>query len=76
MSPVNADVSGANCGDIVVGAKQAGCYPSLIQDTFMIQFCCGSGDCGAAGVSKRDLMGGTTSWPIVSSMISSFKNDV
>jgi hypothetical protein len=75
MSPVKAQVSGANCGDIVVAATHAGCYPSLIKDTFMIQFCCGSGDCGLAGVSKRDLDGETTAWPIVSFLISSLNDD-
>ena len=72
MSPVTSDTSGDNCGDVVVAAKNAGCYPSIIQSTFMIQYCCGSGDCSAAGIAsvKRGLGDDTVAWPIVSASLS------
>jgi hypothetical protein len=57
MSPVGQDVPGTNCGNIVLAAKHAGCYYTHLDETFMTQYCCGSGDCAEAGVggAKRDL---------------------
>lgn len=57
MSPVGQDVAGSNCGNIVLAAKDAGCLYAHLEDTFMVQYCCGSGDCSKAGVggSKRDI---------------------
>ena len=58
MSPVGQDVTGSNCGNVVLTAKDTGCYYTHLDATFMVQFCCGSGDCAAAtnGAShKRDL---------------------
>jgi hypothetical protein len=68
MSPVKQDVPGANCGDAVIAAKQVGCYPSLILDTLIVQYCCGSGDCAAGGVApvKRDSLGKSGAWSMVS----------
>lgn len=36
------------CGYFLTGWKKAGCYKTLITDSFMLQYCCGSGDCDAA----------------------------
>ena len=58
MSPVGQDVAGSNCGNIVLAAKHAGCLYAHLEETFMVQFCCGSGDCSKAGVggTKRDVL--------------------
>ena len=57
MSPVGQDVAGTNCGNVVLASKSAGCYYTHLDSTFMVQYCCGSGDCAAAGVGgvKRDV---------------------
>ena len=58
MSPVGQDVAGTNCGNIVLSTKHAGCLYAHLKETFMVQFCCGSGDCAGAGVggTKRDVL--------------------
>ena len=50
-------VRGKNCCNVILAAKNAGCYYTHLTDTFMVQYCCGSGDCAGAGVggAKRDL---------------------
>lgn len=57
MSPVGQDVAGANCGNVVLAQKNAGCYYTHLDSTFMTQYCCGSGDCAKAGVggAKRSV---------------------
>lgn len=58
MSPVGQDVIGSNCGNVILTAKDAKCYYTHLDTTFMIQYCCGSDDCAAAtnGASdKRSL---------------------
>jgi hypothetical protein len=66
MSPVAAEYSGG-CGKVVIQAANAGCYPSVIKDTFMVQYCCGAENCRAAGVRrKRSLDGRSERWTIVS----------
>lgn len=45
-TPASTDLPG--CGYYERGWSQAGCYYTSIQDSFMLQYCCGSGDCGAA----------------------------
>ena len=58
MSPVGQDVKGSNCGNVILDAKDAKCYYTHLDTTFMVQYCCGSDDCAAAtnGASdKRSL---------------------
>jgi len=57
MSPVGQDVAGTNCGNVILAEKHAGCFYTHLSETFMTQYCCGSGDCAQAGVggAKRDL---------------------
>ncbi|KAF2718949.1 hypothetical protein K431DRAFT_305544 [Polychaeton citri CBS 116435] len=43
-----------NCGYPVVANRGGVCFKAEIKPSFMIQFCCGTGDCTAAGVEKRD----------------------
>ncbi|KAK8133564.1 hypothetical protein PG984_005576 [Apiospora sp. TS-2023a] len=46
-----ASVHMAGCGNIVFSTTEAQCSGAIdIQDTFMVQFCCGTGDCDAAHV--------------------------
>lgn len=54
-SPANTDLPG--CGVTVGGFKNAICAAIDLKETFMVQFCCGSGDCTAAGVGARSIRG-------------------
>lgn len=51
-----------NCGFPIYGGKGGICLEVETKATFMVQFCCGTGDCTAAGV-KRDgaIIGNTLS---------------
>jgi len=47
-----------NCGGNVIVAQGATCAPIVIDNTFMVSFCCGTGDCSDAGApTKRDFSG-------------------
>ena len=48
-----ASVDEQECGVVVGAYKNAGCVAAVLKETFLVQFCCGTGDCGAAGVSKK-----------------------
>ncbi|OAQ64465.1 hypothetical protein VFPPC_05734 [Pochonia chlamydosporia 170] len=50
-SPADTDIQG--CGYPIGSFKHAACAAVNLDKTFMVQFCCGSGDCEAAGASKR-----------------------
>jgi hypothetical protein len=50
-----AGTSEAGCGQNVITAHNAACAFATLRNTFMLQWCCGDGDCEAAGASKRDL---------------------
>jgi hypothetical protein len=50
-SPAGTDVVG--CGTTIGAYKQATCSVQELKTTFMVQFCCGSGDCEKAGGLKR-----------------------
>ena len=55
-SPADTDVVG--CGTTIGAYKHATCSELSVKDTFMVQYCCGSGDCTAAGSgSKRSIFG-------------------
>jgi hypothetical protein len=54
-SPAYADVQ--NCGTPVGLFKNAGCAILPIQQTFMLQFCCGDGDCSDAGANGKMVRG-------------------
>ncbi|KAI8260163.1 hypothetical protein K4K53_002436 [Colletotrichum sp. SAR 10_77] len=57
-SPASLTTTG--CGDLIYHTENAECSSQLrMEDTFMVQFCCGSGDCEAAGVpwGRRDTEG-------------------
>ncbi|KAK7921666.1 hypothetical protein PG985_009688 [Apiospora marii] len=48
-SPASLDIEG--CGNLIFSTTKAQCSAQMgLQDTFMIQFCCGSGDCDKAHV--------------------------
>ena len=48
-----AGVNEENCG-VPVGSFSTGtCANVPLKETFMMQYCCGSGDCTAAGVARR-----------------------
>lgn len=51
-----ADTSVQGCGTTIGAFQNAACASLSVKDTFMVQFCCGTGDCTAAGVAnaKRD----------------------
>lgn len=56
------------CGGNVLVAQGATCAPIRVDNTFMVQFCCGIGDCGAAGAppgrrspNPAGLLGGRSS---------------
>lgn len=50
-SPADTDIEG--CGYPIGSFKHAACAAVNIEKTFMVQFCCGSSDCEAAGATKR-----------------------
>ena len=52
-----ASVDEPECGLVVGAFKNGGCVKLIMRETFLTQFCCGSGDCGAAGVSKKMIRG-------------------
>ncbi|KAJ4294363.1 hypothetical protein N0V90_008053 [Kalmusia sp. IMI 367209] len=53
-----AGVDQENCG-VPVGMFSSGtCANVPLKQTFMMQYCCGSGDCTAAGVQRRTADGG------------------
>lgn len=54
-SPASVDVQG--CGTLVGAFKNAGCVSLTLKETFMAQFCCGNGDCTAAGVNAKMVRG-------------------
>lgn len=69
-TPASVDVQ--NCGYFLTSWNQPGCYKTRIQQTFMIQFCCGTGDCGEAtpqnsmaNVRVAALQGETSSTSLV-----------
>lgn len=49
-SPAGTDIVG--CGTTIGAYSQATCSVQNLKTTFMVQFCCGSGDCDAAGAKK------------------------
>jgi hypothetical protein len=49
-TPASTDLPA--CGYYLTSWSQAGCYYTFIQQTFMLQFCCGSGDCEAASPAR------------------------
>ncbi|KAH6626515.1 hypothetical protein B0J18DRAFT_425017 [Chaetomium sp. MPI-SDFR-AT-0129] len=49
-SPANTDIAG--CGYMIASFSQPTCAVLNLEKTFMVQFCCGSGDCNAAGASR------------------------
>ena len=58
-----AALATVGCGDLIYDTTEAECSASLaLQDTSMVQFCCGAGDCQAAGVpwGRRIGIGGHT----------------
>lgn len=50
-----AGTSEPGCGQNVITAHNAACAFATLSNTFMLQWCCGDGDCAAAGASRRDL---------------------
>lgn len=65
-TPATVDVQ--NCGYYLTGWHNKGCYKTHLRNSFMLQFCCGSGDCDEAGVADNmaqarvlALQGGTAS---------------
>jgi len=49
--------NGENCGGNVIVAQGETCAPIAIDNTFIVSFCCGTGDCTAAGApGKRDVL--------------------
>ena len=48
-----ADTSTANCGFVIGTFKNPVCAVLNLEKTFMVQFCCGQGDCDAAGANSR-----------------------
>ncbi|KAG9751016.1 hypothetical protein KCU73_g6434, partial [Aureobasidium melanogenum] len=50
-SPASRDLS--SCGTTVLSVTGAACQRVALQSTFMLQFCCGTGDCSEAAASKR-----------------------
>lgn len=59
-----ASINAIGCGDLIVDTTSAECSGKVeLQDTFMVQFCCGSGDCTAEDVPygrRSPLIGGHT----------------
>ncbi|KFY35978.1 hypothetical protein V494_05431 [Pseudogymnoascus sp. VKM F-4513 (FW-928)] len=56
-----ASLTTVGCGNLIYHTENAECSTQLsLEDTFMIQYCCGSGDCDKANVpwGKRDGGGG------------------
>lgn len=45
-TPATVDVQ--NCGFYLTGWHNKGCYKTHLRNSFMLQFCCGTGDCDAA----------------------------
>ena len=45
------------CGTVVGAFEHATCQAMTFRDTFMMQSCCGSDDCKAAGVGKKMIRG-------------------
>jgi hypothetical protein len=65
-TPATVDVQ--NCGYYLTGWHDKGCYKTHLRNSFVLQFCCGSGDCDAAEPSTTmaqarvvALQGGTSS---------------
>jgi hypothetical protein len=65
-TPATVDVQ--NCGYYLTGWHDKGCYKTHIRSSFMLQFCCGDGDCDAAEPASTmaqarvvALQGGTSS---------------
>ncbi|KAI0112521.1 hypothetical protein GGR51DRAFT_557103 [Nemania sp. FL0031] len=50
-SPASTTMPG--CGEIQKHFQDATCGTVKLDDTFMVQFCCGSGDCAAAGIPNQ-----------------------
>jgi hypothetical protein len=51
LTPAGRDSE--NCGTPVLTVTGAACQRVAIQSTFMLQFCCGTGDCKAAATKHR-----------------------
>jgi hypothetical protein len=47
-----ASTTDENCGAPIYGGKGGVCFPGDTKATFMVQFCCGLGDCTAAGAKR------------------------
>ncbi|KAM0718468.1 hypothetical protein Q7P37_005538 [Cladosporium fusiforme] len=45
-TPASQEVE--NCGNYLTSWTSAGCYQTTLQDSYNLQFCCGTGDCDAA----------------------------
>ncbi|KAI1291049.1 hypothetical protein F5Y03DRAFT_403781 [Xylaria venustula] len=55
-SPAQLDMPG--CGVTQWYFKDEGCGAVELKETFMVQFCCGKGDCAAAGIpGESDIIG-------------------
>jgi hypothetical protein len=50
-TPATVDVQ--NCGYYLTGWHNKGCYKTHLRNSFVLQFCCGSGDCDDAGVADN-----------------------
>lgn len=50
-----ADTTQAGCGFLKGAFGNAACAVLSIEKTFMVQFCCGLGDCNAAGAGARRI---------------------
>ena len=59
MSPASRDTE--NCGSPLLTVNSATCQRVVLQSTFMLQFCCGVGDCKAAAGGAIFLKNSTTS---------------
>lgn len=64
-SPARTDLP--LCGNYVTSWSQAGCYYTAVLESFILQYCCGTGDCDAASPARsmadakaQAMMGNTT----------------
>jgi hypothetical protein len=69
MSPVAVSFP-YGCGKVVVQATNAGCYPSVMEESFMVQTCCGSACQEAGALGKRSPDGKNERWTLVSFSVS------
>nr|POE53526.1 hypothetical protein CFP56_28748 [Quercus suber] len=55
-----ADTTFAGCGTPIASYPRAACSVLDIKETFMLQFCCGNGDCASAAASRRRRSGSSS----------------